>query len=356
MLTTAKAGRTRATVSFIASTVFAASLGWPALAEAEPEPGDDAGIASERGNAEPRDAVPEAQQDATREQSVTALGTPPAQLSVSLPMLQLGDAPFRQVSKFELSYPEREALIVERKPLGATTLHLDRPSNRIATDAPLTPERDKYRRRSLFDWEQPAEPRPRLSPLWPAIEIEPTTISMLRAHPSTPQDERSAWARFHSSLWGASATVGTAMITTVALLSLLPKDFTSWNKPNFYGLKRTFSQGPSFDYDNFFFNYIAHPIDGSEFFLIARNRKLTFWESFAYAAAVSSFFEFFIESAYEGASWQDLWITPVSGTVIGELRWQAKKSLENPRTGKPSGTANKILYVIIDPVDAILNL
>ena len=146
------------------------------------------------------------------------------------------------------------------------------------------------------------------------------------------------------------------MVSTVAVLSLLPQDFTSWNKPNFFGLKRTFSTGPSFDYDNFFFNYIAHPIDGSEFYLAARNRKLTWWQSFAYATAVSCVFEFFIESAYEGASWQDLWITPVSGSVIGELRWQAKKALENPRTGKPQGTVKKILYVAVDPLDAIFNL
>ena len=150
--------------------------------------------------------------------------------------------------------------------------------------------------------------------------------------------------------------MGAAMVTTVALMSLLPRDFTSWNKPNFYGLKRTFSHGPSFDYDNYFFNYIAHPIDGSEFYLVARNRELTWWQSFAYAAAVSAVFEFGIESAYEGASWQDLWITPVSGAVIGELRWQAKKSLENPHTGKPTGTLNKLLYVVVDPLDAIFNL
>lgn len=330
----------------IASTVIAALLTWPAGVKAEP--GRDAPTTSQSGNADTPVVVPAAPQDATTEQSVTSPGTP-AQLSVSRPLLQLGDAPLRQVPRFELSYPAR-APVVERKPLGAT-LQLDRPSYRIATDAPL--ESEKSRRGSVFDWEQPAEPR--LSPLWPAIGHEPTSTTLRRA-PSTPQDERSAWARWHSSLWGASVTMGTAMVTTVALLSLFPKDFTSWNKPNFYGLKRNFTHGPNFDYDNFFFNYIAHPIDGSEFFLIARNRKLSFWESFAYAAAVSTFFEFFIESAYEGASWQDLWITPVSGTVIGELRWQAKKSLENPRTGKPSGTANKILYVIIDPVDAVLNL
>ena len=300
----------RGTARRIASTLIVASLAWTALVEAAP--GADTPIAADQ-----------------------------------------DDAPLRQVPRLELSYPQGAAPVVEHKPLGAA-LHLDRPSSRNATDAPLERQRDTARRRPPFDWEQPTEPL--LSPLWVASGDEPPRTVVLKARRLAPQDERSAWARWHSSLWGASATLGTAMVTTVALLSFLPKDFTSWNKPNFYGLRRTFSTGPSFDYDNFFFNYIAHPIDGSEFFLLARNRKLTFWESFAYAAAVSSFFEFFIESAYEGASWQDLWITPVSGTVIGELRWQAKKSLENPRTGKPSGTANKILYVIVDPVDALLNL
>ena len=146
------------------------------------------------------------------------------------------------------------------------------------------------------------------------------------------------------------------MVATVATLSLLPKDTTSWNKPEFKGLKSNFTKGPSFDFDNFYFNYIAHPYDGSEFYLVARNRKLTWWQSLLYAAAVSTTFEFLIESAYEGASWQDLWITPVTGAVIGELRWQAKKALEDPQTGKPVGTVNKILHVVVDPVDAVLNL
>ena len=146
------------------------------------------------------------------------------------------------------------------------------------------------------------------------------------------------------------------MITMVGALSLLPRDFTAWRKPDFYGLKKNFKSGPNFDFDNPFFNYIAHPYDGSEFYLAARNRDFTWWQSFLYGVAVSSTFEFLIESAYEGASWQDLWITPVSGAVIGELRWQAKKALEDTETGKPVGTTNKILYVLVDPLDAIFNL
>jgi hypothetical protein len=169
-------------------------------------------------------------------------------------------------------------------------------------------------------------------------------------------DDRSWWARWHSSIWGVSASIGVLMFGMVAALSLLPRDISGWNKPNFYGLRRTFTSGPSFDYDHYYFNYLAHPYDGSEFYLVARNRDMTWWQSFLYGVAVSSTFEFVIESAYEGASWQDLWITPVSGAVIGELRWQAKKALEDPDTGKPVGTANKILYVVVDPLDAIFKL
>ena len=90
--------------------------------------------------------------------------------------------------------------------------------------------------------------------------------------------------------------------------------------------------------------------------MIARNRELTWWQSLTYAAAVSCTFEFFVESAYERASWQDLWITPVSGAFIGELRWQAKKALEDPHSGRPVGALNKVLYVIVDPFQAIYEL
>jgi hypothetical protein len=147
------------------------------------------------------------------------------------------------------------------------------------------------------------------------------------------------------------------MVAVVAGFSLLPHDVTGWQKdPEFHGLEGNFTEGPRFDNDRFYFNYIAHPIDGSEFYLTARNRNLSWWQSLSYAAAVSTSFELFIESAYERASWQDLFITPVSGAVLGELRWQAKKSLEHPSTGRPIGTANKILYVFIDPFDAVYKL
>ena len=300
----------------IVGAVLATSLGWPSLVEARP--GTKASIAEARSDPE------------------------------------LAHAPSPEALRFELSYPDGTTAVIKHGLLEASRLHLQRPCCELASDAPRRPEHSEpiHLQRRLSDWMPSKEPKPINLSLWPEGELR--TRRLVRSLP--PQDERSAWARWHSTLWGASATIGVAMFATVAVLSFLPHDISGWNKPDFYGLKKTFRSGPNFDYDHDFFNYVAHPYDGSEFYLLARNRDCSWWQSFAYGVAVSSTFEFLIESAYEGASWQDLWITPVTGAVIGELRWQAKKALEDPKTGKPVGTANKILYVVVDPVDALLNL
>lgn len=207
-------------------------------------------------------------------------------------------------------------------------------------------------------WDDPSGPW--ISPLSPLDPHDPppppSRAASGNAPPPTVVDDRSGWARWNASLWGVSTTVLGFDAAMVAAFTLLPTHVTGWSEPQFNGLKKNFSQGPRVDNDRFAFNYIAHPLAGSEYYLIARNRELTWWQGFAYSAAMSSIFELLIESAYEQASWQDLWITPVSGTVIGELRWQVKKSLENPSTGKPVGTLNKILYIVIDPFDAVYKL
>ena len=299
----------------LAIAVLGASLAWPTLAEAETA-----------------DNVRTAQQRDEAQSEPSAL---------------------REVPILELSYPDA-SLVARREPLKATALQLDPMMHVAAPPSQRAPARADSLPRALSEWAQPGEPP--LNPWLLDFDSEQLTTTPKHLRLSTIDNQRSWWARWHSSLWGASASMGALMVGMVATLSLLPHDISGWNKPNFFGLKRTFTSGPSFDYDHYYFNYLAHPYDGSEFYLVARNRDCNWWQSLLYAAAVSSAFEFVIESAYEGASWQDLWITPVSGAVIGELRWQAKKALENPKTGKPVGTANKILYVVVDPLDALFKL
>jgi hypothetical protein len=169
-------------------------------------------------------------------------------------------------------------------------------------------------------------------------------------------DDRSGWAQWNATLPGVTTTLMGFLLTMIGGFTLLPKDATGWKEPEFKGLRGNFTIGPRFDNDYVYWNYVFHPLGGSEYYMMARNRDCTWWQSLFYSAAISATFEFFMESAYERASWQDLWITPVSGGFIGELRWQAKKSLENPYSGKPIGTLNKVLYVFVDPFEAIYKL
>ena len=207
-------------------------------------------------------------------------------------------------------------------------------------------------------WDAP--PGPHLSPLSPLDGYVPPPAPLGSSSTSSLQalviDDRSGWARWNANLWGVTATVLAFDVVMVIGFTFLPSDVTGWGEPRFNGLKKNLTVGPRVDNDRFLFNYVAHPLAGSEYYLIGRNRGLNWWQSTAYSVALSTAFEFLIESAYEQASWQDLWITPVAGTVFGELRWQVKKALENPSTGRPVGTLNKILYVVIDPFDAVYKL
>jgi len=209
-----------------------------------------------------------------------------------------------------------------------------------------------------------APDEPRLRPHWEEPPSPPfVPLSNPEYDPPSPAghslarlDERSGWAKWNSSLWGVTATAISFEVTMLIGFTMLPSEETGWNEPKFRGMKRDLTMGPRVDNDRTYFNYVAHPIDGSEFYMMARNRGCNWWQGFAYAAAMSTFFEFVIESAYEQAAWQDLFITPVSGAALGELRWQIKKSVVDPKSGKPVGALNKFLYVFIDPIDAIYNL
>ncbi len=169
-------------------------------------------------------------------------------------------------------------------------------------------------------------------------------------------DDRSAWAKWNSNLTGVTTSLLVFDIMCVGAFTLLPNDVTGWEDPDFKGLRENFTIGPRVDNDNWYWNYIAHPITGAEYYLLARNRDHAWYTSAAYSFGMSTFWEFFIESSYEQASWQDIFITPVAGTLLGEARYQAKKGLLNPATGRPVGTWKKIVYILIDPFDAFTKL
>lgn len=74
---------------------------------------------------------------------------------------------------------------------------------------------------------------------------------------------------------------------------------------------------PHFDNDNFKYNLIWHTVTGQLYFQYYRSRGYTEISAFAWTVLSSLAFEFTIETVTEPPSFQDIYQTPVFGTVIG---------------------------------------
>lgn len=158
----------------------------------------------------------------------------------------------------------------------------------------------------------------------------------------------------YRQLWFATLAMGTAQIGNIVLLSTLPPESTGWHTAGgFWRILDGFKKGPHVDSDPWYYNYLAHPVAGAEYYLLARNRDANWWQSLLYSAAMSTFWEFGPEAYFERPSVQDLIITPLAGAVLGEIRYQAKQALVDPATKKPKGVGKTLLVILLDPVDAL---
>jgi len=186
------------------------------------------------------------------------------------------------------------------------------------------------------------------------LKIDVATPVQIKASEGSKE---SFWKKrpLNRNIYFASGLLMTIEIANVAIMAQAPSSVTGWHgrAPDFRNIKRSFTVGPRIDQDHWYWNYLGHPINGAEYYLLARNRGLKWWQSFLFSAGQSTFWEFGPEAVYERASIQDLIITPLAGSLIGEGRYQLKKLLVDRSTGKPNKTWKKILLVIVDPVDAL---
>ncbi len=123
-------------------------------------------------------------------------------------------------------------------------------------------------------------------------------------------------------------------VATVALMTLLPESITQWDDDD-----RSFSElgqkwvdnvkeGPVWDRDKHFLNYVMHPYFGGVYYTTARHSGYDEFDSFLYSAFLSTFFwEYGVEAFAEVPSWQDLFITPFFGSVVGELMFEAEQEI-----------------------------
>ncbi|MBA4277344.1 DUF3943 domain-containing protein [Flavobacterium sp.] len=160
-----------------------------------------------------------------------------------------------------------------------------------------------------------------------------------------------------------TAIVFGTTIVAYGVLWLLPESFTQWDKEemkkNGIGAKwkENVKAGPVVDEDNFFLNYVMHPYFGGVYYMTARSNGFNIFESFTYSAIMSTFFwEYGIEAFAEIPSVQDLIVTPVLGSVVGEGFFYAKKSiLKNNSKILNSRFLGKTSLFLMDPLNTIMD-
>lgn len=166
-------------------------------------------------------------------------------------------------------------------------------------------------------------------------------------------------------MWINTAVLSGAFIGTLFVLECLPEDATAWNRAEYQNTtfysrwyRNIFVRDPEIDHDNAIFNYFLHPYAGAAYFMAARSCGFSFWGSMLYSALISTVgWEFGIEACMERPSYQDIVITPVVGSILGELFYKCKRHIvEHDYTLWGSRVIGNIVVFLVDPVNEVVNL
>jgi len=106
----------------------------------------------------------------------------------------------------------------------------------------------------------------------------------------------------------------------VGLLYVAPESVSGWTDEQ--KKKMNWSENvknPHRDSDENYINYLLHPYWGATYYIRGRERGLDGTQSFLFSAAMSTMYEFGVEAIFEKPSYQDLWATPVLGSLLGEF-------------------------------------
>jgi hypothetical protein len=158
-------------------------------------------------------------------------------------------------------------------------------------------------------------------------------------------------------------------LAAFALLLAKPAHETHW-----YDLKwgnareryfKNITSAPVFDKDSFTTNFIEHPLAGSVYYSMARHSGSSVLESFSFSVICSTFlWEYGLEAIPERPSINDMFVTPILGSLIGELSYQLGREIEandGRLLGSPAlGTAARVItdpgYFIAQALDQALGV
>lgn len=168
----------------------------------------------------------------------------------------------------------------------------------------------------------------------------------------------------YKRLWINTGALYAAGFVALGVLETLPDSATNWNTEEIRSVPWIQRWGnhvkkvAHWDGDNPLFNYVLHPYGGAAYFMAARSVGFNFKQSALYCFCISTFFwEYGIEAFMEIPSIQDLIITPVVGSLIGECFYKWKRSIvADGYTLWGSSVLGNVVAFILDPVNEFVGL
>ena len=162
-------------------------------------------------------------------------------------------------------------------------------------------------------------------------------------------------------LKGQTYTILGLSVATVGLMTLLPESITKWDEEDrdLSGLgskwKDNVTSGPVWDRDDHFLNYVMHPYFGGVYYTAARHAGFNEFESFLYSATLSTFSgNMGLKHLPKCHLWQDLFITPFFGAVVGEMMFEAEQDIvANGGEVWGSETMGSVSLFFLNPVGHI---
>jgi hypothetical protein len=150
-------------------------------------------------------------------------------------------------------------------------------------------------------------------------------------------------------IWGG---IGLGMMAT---LMAVPRTVTKWEgdyiQDAISNLGRAYTQPPVWDQDHWQLNYVGHPYAGGLYYNTIRAQGGNPFQSLLFSTCISSAWEYLLEATAEQPSIQDLFVTPLVGSAIGELSHQA--TLKMQKNGYT--IVEKVVVTIINPMYVLLN-
>ncbi|MBO9666170.1 MAG: DUF3943 domain-containing protein [Bdellovibrio sp.] len=161
------------------------------------------------------------------------------------------------------------------------------------------------------------------------------------------------------NIYTATRNVSIAALGVAGALYMMPESVSKWDKSKMKNLGKNWrenvSAGPHMDSDSWAINFIGHPYSGAAYYQVARHTGMGMMQSFGYSVLMSTFFwEFGVEAFAEQPSIQDLFFTPVFGSIFGEVFYRTEMKIRQ-NNGEVFGSKalGSALILLMNPMGSI---